>query len=92
MASKAISVELGTKQQAILRQQLDSGRYENANEVVNDALRLMSERDAVLDEWLRGEIAAVVADKRPPVPAEGVFKRLESRHVRRVKAAKRAGK
>jgi antitoxin ParD1/3/4 len=92
MASKAISVELGTKQQAILRRQLDSGRYENATEVLNDALRLMSERDAVLDDWLRSEVAAVAADKRPPVPAASVFKRLEGRHERRVKAAKRASK
>jgi putative addiction module CopG family antidote len=41
MAGKAISVELGSKQRAILRQQLDSGRYDNASEVLNDALRLM---------------------------------------------------
>jgi antitoxin ParD1/3/4 len=92
MASKAISIELGAKQQAILRQQLDSGRYENANEVMNDALRLMSERDAVFDEWLRGEVAAALADKRPPAPAEDVFKRLEARHNRRVRAARRGRK
>lgn len=92
MAGKAISVELGTKQQAILRQQLDSGRYEDASEVVNDALHLMSERDAVFDEWLRSEVAAVMADKRPPVPIEDVFKRLEARHARRLKAAKRGSK
>lgn len=92
MASKAISIELGAKQQMILRQQLDSGRYENANEVMNDALRLLSERDAVFDDWLRGEVTAALADKRPAVPAEDVFKRLEARHRRRVKAATRGRK
>jgi antitoxin ParD1/3/4 len=92
MASKPISVELGAKQQAILRQQLDSGRYEDASEVVNDALRLMSERDAVFDEWLRGEVTAALDDKRPPVPIDDVFKRLEARHARRVRAAKRGSK
>jgi antitoxin ParD1/3/4 len=92
MAIRPISVELGAKQQAILQRQLDSGRYEDASEVVNDALRLMSERDAVFDEWLRGEVAASLGDKRPPVPIEDVFKRLEARHNRRVKAAQRGGK
>jgi antitoxin ParD1/3/4 len=89
MATKLSSIELDAKQQAILRQQLDSGRYENPSEVIDDALRLMSERDAVFDEWLRSEVTAAMADKRPPVPAETVFKRLEARHTRRVKAAKR---
>jgi antitoxin ParD1/3/4 len=89
MATKLTSIELDAKQQAILRQQLDSGRYENPGEVIDDALRLMSERDAVFDEWLRSEVTAAIADKRPPVPAETVFKRLETRHARRVKAPKR---
>lgn len=92
MATKPLSVELGTKQQAILRRQLDSGRYEDASEVVNDALRLMNERDAVFDEWLRGEVTAAMADKRPPVPIEDVFKRLEARHARRMRATKRGAK
>ena len=90
MASpKTINVELSAKQQAILQRQLESGHYESANEVIDDALRLMNERDAVFDEWLRGEINAVMADKRASVPAETVFKRLEARHARRVKAPKR---
>jgi antitoxin ParD1/3/4 len=84
-----LNVELSAKQQAILQRQLESGHYENANEVIDDALRLMNERDAVFDEWLRGEVNAVMADKRAPVPAETVFKRLEARHARRVKAPKR---
>jgi antitoxin ParD1/3/4 len=89
MASKVISVELGAKQQAVLRQQLDSGRYENASEVVNDALRLMSERDAVFDEWLREEVYASIADKRPPAPIDEVFRRVRGKMARAEKAAKR---
>jgi antitoxin ParD1/3/4 len=86
--TKPISVELGP-QQAILQRQLESGLYENASEVVRDALRLMESRDAVFDEWLRGEVKASLADKRPSVPAEDVFTGIEARHKRRVKAAKR---
>ena len=89
MASKAISIQLGTRQQAILRQQLDSGRYESANEVVGDALRLMSERDAIFDEWLRAEVRASVADKRAPAPIDQVFKRVRARVARASKAQKR---
>jgi antitoxin ParD1/3/4 len=89
MASKAISIELGARQQAILRQQLDSGRYESASEVVSDALRLMSERDAVFDEWLRAEVQASVADKRAPAPIDEVFKRIRAKVARSAKAQKR---
>jgi len=88
-STKAISVELSDKQHAILRRQLESGRYENASEVLGDALRLMASREAIWDEWLRGEVAASMADKRPPVAMDEVFSRIESRHARRVKAAKR---
>jgi hypothetical protein len=30
-----------------------------------------------------------MADKRPSVPAEDVFRRIEARHARKTKAAKR---
>jgi antitoxin ParD1/3/4 len=89
MTNKAISVQLGARQQAILRQQLDSGRYESASEVVGDALRLMSERDAVFDEWLRAEVRASVADKRAPAPINEVFKRVRAKIARTSKAQKR---
>jgi antitoxin ParD1/3/4 len=89
MASKVISVELGAKQQAVLRQQLDSGRYENASEVVNDALRLMSECDAVFDEWLREEVRTSIADKRPAAPIDEVFRLVRGKMARAGKAAKR---
>jgi antitoxin ParD1/3/4 len=86
--SKAISVDLGT-QQASLQRHLESGRYENASEVLRDALRALDHRDAVFDEWLRSEVKISMAYKRPSVPAEEVFQRLEARHGRRVKAARR---
>jgi antitoxin ParD1/3/4 len=82
--SKAISVNLGT-QQASLQRNLESGNYENASEV----LRTLDRRDAVVDEWLRQEVKASMADKRSSVPVDEVFRRLESRHAHRTKAAKR---
>jgi antitoxin ParD1/3/4 len=86
--SKPISVDLGA-QQASLQRHLKSGHYENASEVLRDALRALDRRDAMFDEWLRDEVKASMADKRPSVPADEVFRRLESRHARRMKAAKR---
>ncbi|MFX5903581.1 type II toxin-antitoxin system ParD family antitoxin, partial [Acinetobacter baumannii] len=85
----AISIELGARQRAILREQLDSGRYESASEVVSDALRLMSERDAVFDEWLREEVRASVADKRAASPINEVFKRLGAKIASTANAARR---
>jgi antitoxin ParD1/3/4 len=87
MANKAISVELEAEQEAILQQQLASGRYDSVSAVMNDALRLMSERDAAADAWLRDEVAAVLADASPAIPLDHVFERLEARHRGRVKAA-----
>jgi antitoxin ParD1/3/4 len=87
--TKAISVELGA-QQASLQRHLESGHYDNASEVIRDALRALDQRDAVFDEMLRAQVLASMANKRPRVAAADVFKRLEARHVRRAKAAKRA--
>jgi antitoxin ParD1/3/4 len=84
-----ISVELGPKQQAILHRQLETGHYENASEVLQDALRALDERDAVYDDWLRKKVQASMANKKPNMAAEAAFERIEARHARKVKAAKR---
>ena len=43
----------------------------------------------VIPEILRAKVLASMADKRPSIPAEAVFKRLEARHSRKVKATRR---
>ena len=88
-SSKAISIELKAKQQAILQRQLESGHYENASEVLQDALLALDQRDAVYTEFLRAKVAASMANKRPNIPADVVFDRLEARHASKVKAIKR---
>jgi Arc/MetJ-type ribon-helix-helix transcriptional regulator len=89
MASKAFQIELSAKQQALLRRQLENGHYDNVNDVFADALRALDERSAAYDEFLRSKVKASLANKKPSIPAETVFKRLEARHERRVKAARR---
>lgn len=83
-SQKAISVQLGAKQQFLLQKQLDSGRYETADEVIDDALTLLADRDSALEAWLRDEVTAIISDSAVPAPIEDVFQRLEARHAHRV--------
>jgi len=87
-ASKSITVELGP-QQASLRRHLKSGNYTDADEVLREALRALDWREAALDELLHAKVKASMANRNPNIPAEEVFRRLEQRHGRKVKAAKR---
>jgi antitoxin ParD1/3/4 len=86
--SKPISVTLGS-QQASLERRLRSGQYDNASEVLRQALRALDREDAALDDVLREKVKAAMADPRPSVPASTVFKRVRSRGQRRAKAARR---
>jgi hypothetical protein len=53
MASKAFQIELSAKQQALFRRRLESGHYDNVNDVFADPLRALDERGAVYDDFLR---------------------------------------
>jgi hypothetical protein len=46
---------------------------------MNNALRLMSKREAVFDERLWQDVRASLADEQPPSPIDDVFKRLRGR-------------
>lgn len=85
--TKPISVTLGP-QQASLERRLKSGEYNNASEVLRQALRALDRQDAVLDEALREKALGAIADRRPSVRAGDVFKRLRAHHARRVKATR----
>lgn len=85
---KTINVDLGTKQ-ASLQRHLDSGHYENASEVLQDALEALDERSVVDDAWLREEVNTSMADKRSGVPIDVAFKRVRARIARSTNAAKR---
>ena len=86
--SKAITVDLGT-QSASLQRHLKTGRYDDASDVLQNALRALDREENSLEAILREEVRAAMADKRPSVPANLVFDRLEERHTRRMKAVKR---
>ena len=76
------SVALGNHFEAFVRNQLESGRFNNASEVVRAGLRLLEEneqrRQLELDA-LRAEIAAGLSSGSRK-PAEEVFDRLEAKY------------
>jgi antitoxin ParD1/3/4 len=70
-----------------------SGAYASGSEVVRAGLRALQERDAVVERWLREEVAPVYdAMKKDPsrgIPAAKVFSGIRARHAKRLKASRR---
>ncbi len=76
------SVALSSHFESFIRQQVDSGRYNNASEVVRAGLRLLEDQElhqSVRLEELRSAIAAGLTSG-PGTPAEQVFDRLEAKY------------
>jgi antitoxin ParD1/3/4 len=76
--------------ETFIRKQLESGRYNNASEVVRAGLRMLEDFEADRERWLRDDIPTRLTElQRDPtkgIPGEAVFSRLEARH--RAKQAK----
>ncbi len=73
------SYTLGKHFEAFVKEQLASGRYNNASEVVRDALRLLEEKErrlAALDAFVHAGLAD--ADAGRIEDAEAVFDELEA--------------
>lgn len=71
-----------------------SGTYASGSEVVRAGLRALQERDAVVERWLREEVApvydAMKADPTRGIPAKQVFAEIRAHHAVRRKASRRA--
>jgi antitoxin ParD1/3/4 len=77
------SYTLGKHFESFIQTQLSSGRYNNASEVVRDALRLMEERErrlAALDAAVERGLADAEAGR--VYPAEDVFGELAARYAK----------
>ena len=76
--------------ESFIRKQLESGRYNNASEVVRAGLRMLEDFEAEREKWLREDAPARLAelqqDPAKAIPADTVLSRLEARH--RAKQAK----
>lgn len=75
------SFTLGTHFESFIKQQVNSGRYASASEVIRDSLRLLEEQDAMRQarlDALRAEIN-LGATSGPDIPAEQAFANARAR-------------
>lgn len=76
------SYAIGDHFERFIRQQIESGRYTSASEVVRDALRLLEGRErlrqAALEEYR--EKIREGKESGPGAPAEDVLARLEAKY------------
>ena len=86
------SVALSPHFETFIRQQVDSGRFNNVSEVVRAGLRLLEEREAEQAAKLQAlrEAIAVGLASGLDIPADEVFDRLEAKYLAMAEAAERA--
>lgn len=77
------NVALGNHYEEFVQKQLESGRYNNASEVVRAGLRLLEDYEVARERWLDEEIPARFDDLRDNssagVPAKTVRDRFEAK-------------
>lgn len=80
------NVALGNHYEEFVRKQLESGRYNNASEVVRAGLRLLEDYEQARERWLNEEIPTrfddVLRDPSLTVPAKMVRARFEAKRRR----------
>lgn len=81
------SIALNEHYERFIKKQLESGRYNNASEVVRAGLRMLEDFEEARENWLRKEMPNRLAElQQNPgigIPAEKVFAELEARHRNR---------
>ncbi|AYM08217.1 type II toxin-antitoxin system ParD family antitoxin [Agrobacterium radiobacter] len=86
------SFALNAHYEKFIKKQLESGRYNNASEVVRAGLRLLEDHEEARERWLNQEIPGRYAElKRDPskgVPLDDAFARLEAEHQAQLAKAK----
>jgi antitoxin ParD1/3/4 len=76
------SYAIGDHFEQFIRQQIDSGRYASASEIVREALRLLETRERIREIELKEyrEKIREGMESGPGIPAEDVFTRLEAKY------------
>jgi len=88
------SYSLGSQFETFVREQVETGRYQSASEVIRAGLRLLQDQEELRARRL-GELDRLLdegvesARKGPLVAADEVFDRLEKRLRRRVESGKK---
>ena len=70
-----------------VERKIKSGAYASVSEVMRDGVRVLLERDAAVERWLREEVVAghqeYLADPSKGVPAEAIPDRIKARRATR---------
>ena len=76
------SYAVGKHFEGFIKQQVESGRYRSASEVIRDALRLLEEREELRETQMRNLRQQVQEGKEsgPGIPADKIFDRLEAKY------------
>ncbi|MCK3778943.1 type II toxin-antitoxin system ParD family antitoxin [Ensifer sesbaniae] len=86
------NVALGTHYEEFVRKQLESGRYNNASEVVRAGLRMLEDYEEARERWLNEELPTryqeVLSDPSQAVSASTVRARFEAKRKAHTAAAK----
>lgn len=86
------SIALGNHYEEFVKKQLESGRYNNASEVVRAGLRMLEDYEQAREKWLNDEIPAryeeLLAAPSKGVPAEQVRARFDAKRRARAMVAK----
>ena len=84
------NIALSKDAERFIRKQIESGRYENADEVIDAGLQLLESNEQPLEEWLRNKIPGRYDDlldgRADGVWIDDAFSRLEDRHRARLAA------
>lgn len=76
------SYAVGSHFERFIKQQIESGRYSSASEVVREALRLLEERQELRETKIQALRQQIQEGKEsgPSIPADKVFDRLEAKY------------
>jgi putative addiction module CopG family antidote len=81
-AMQQFNITLPTDLAEAIEGRIQSGAYSSVSEAVREALHILLEQDAAVEQWLRGEVLAghqeYLADPSQGVPIEDVLARIKA--------------
>jgi antitoxin ParD1/3/4 len=85
--TEQFSITLPSDMAKIVKGKINEGRYASVSAVLCDGVRILLERDAAVERWLREEVVAghreYLADPSKAVPADAVLGRIKQRRAAR---------
>ena len=78
-----MTVTLGELAEKV-EERVRSGEYDSASEVVRAGLEALEREERAFDAVLKAKVEEAMADPRPSIPAEQVFREMEDYHRQRM--------